>query len=65
MSMRWLIVFVVAFLIFNGLRGWLERMGLGRVPGDFLLRIGGREVYLPLASSVVLSLIALGVGWLF
>lgn len=65
MSMRWLIVFVVAFLIFNGLRGWLERMGLGRLPGDFLLRIGGREVYLPLASSVVLSLIALGVGWLF
>ncbi len=63
--MRWLIVFVVAFLIFNGLRGWLERMGLGRLPGDFLLRIGGREVYLPLASSVVLSLIALGVGWLF
>lgn len=63
--MRWLIVFVVAFLIFNGLRGWLERVGLGRLPGDFSLRIGGREVYLPLASSVVLSLIAMGVGWFF
>jgi Protein of unknown function (DUF2905) len=62
--MRWLIVFVVAFLIFNGLRGWLERMGLGKLPGDFSLRIGGREVYLPLASSVVLSLIAMAVGLL-
>ncbi len=63
--MRWLIVFVLAFLIFNGLRGWLERLGLGRLPGDFTLRIGGREVYLPLASCVVLSLIAMGVGLLF
>jgi hypothetical protein len=62
--MRWLIVFVLAFLIFNGLRAWLERLGLGKLPGDFSLRIGGREVYLPLASCVVLSLIAMGVGLL-
>ena len=63
--MRWLIVFVLAFLIFNGLRGWLERIGLGRLPGDFTIRVRGREIYLPLASSVLLSLIAMGVGLLF
>ena len=62
--MRWLLVFVLAFLLFSGLRSWLERMGLGRLPGDFTLRIGGREWYLPLASSVLLSLIAAGVSWL-
>jgi hypothetical protein len=62
---RWLIVFVLAFLIFNGLRGWLERVGLGRLPGDVTFRIGRREIYLPLASSVLLSLIAMGVGMLF
>jgi hypothetical protein len=62
--MRWLIVFLLAFLLFNGLRGWLERIGLGRLPGDFTVRIAGREVYLPLASSVLLSAIAAGVSWL-
>jgi hypothetical protein len=62
--MRWLIVFVLAFLLFNGLRGWLERIGLGRLPGDFNLRVRGREVYLPLTSSVLLSAIAAGVSWL-
>jgi len=62
--MRWLIVFVLAFLLFNGLRGWLERIGLGRLPGDFTLRIGGREIYLPLASSVLLSALAAGISWL-
>lgn len=62
--MRWLIVFVLAFLLFNGLRGWLERIGLGRLPGDFTLRIAGREIYLPLASSVLLSALAAGISWL-
>jgi Protein of unknown function (DUF2905) len=62
--MRWLLVFVLAFLVFNGLRGWLQRIGLGRLPGDFSFRFAGREWYLPLASSVVLSLIAMAIGWL-
>jgi len=62
--MRWLLVFVLAFLLFSGLRNWLERIGLGRLPGDFTLRIGGREWHLPLASSVLLSAIAAVVAWL-
>jgi TRAP-type uncharacterized transport system fused permease subunit len=62
--MRWLIVFLLAFVLFNGLRTWLERIGLGRLPGDFTVRIAGREVYLPLMSSVLLSAIAVGVSWL-
>jgi Protein of unknown function (DUF2905) len=61
---RWLIVFVLAFLIFSGLRGWLERIGLGKLPGDLHWRIGRREIYLPLASSLLLSLIAAGIGML-
>lgn len=60
--MRWLIVFLLAFLVFNWLRGWLERIGLGRLPGDFSFRLGGREWYVPLASSLLLSLIALAIG---
>ena len=36
--MRWLIVFIVAFVLFNGLVGWLHRFGLGRLPGDFSFR---------------------------
>ena len=62
--MRWLLVFVIAFLLFNGLQGWLRRIGLGRLPGDLRWRVGGREWYLPLASSLVLSLLAALVGML-
>jgi hypothetical protein len=60
--MRWLVVFLLAFLVFNGLRGWLTRIGLGRLPGDFSFRLRGREWYVPLASSLLLSLIAALIG---
>ncbi|WP_234638959.1 DUF2905 domain-containing protein [Delftia tsuruhatensis] len=55
---RWLLVIFLALLLFNGLHAWLERIGLGRLPGDFRFRIFGRVVFLPIASTVVLSLIA-------
>jgi hypothetical protein len=62
--MRWLLVFLLACLVFNGLRGWLAKVGLGRLPGDFSFRLGGREWYVPLASALILSLLAMGVGLL-
>jgi Protein of unknown function (DUF2905) len=62
--LRWLLVFVIAFVVFNALAGWLRRIGLGRLPGDFSFRWRGREVFVPLASSVLLSLLAAGIGLL-
>ncbi|MDZ7589145.1 MAG: DUF2905 family protein [Rubrivivax sp.] len=62
--MRWLLVFLLAFLVFNGLSAWLRRIGLGKLPGDFSFRLGGRDWYVPLASSLVLSLLAMGIGQL-
>jgi hypothetical protein len=60
--MRWLIVFLLAFLVFQGLAGWLRRIGLGRLPGDFSFRWRGRDYHLPIASSLVLSMIAMAIG---
>jgi hypothetical protein len=60
--MRWLLVFLLASLVFSGLRGWLQRIGLGKLPGDLVLRWRGREFYLPIASSLVLSLLMMLIG---
>jgi hypothetical protein len=62
--MRWLLVFLLVFLIFNRVGGWLERFGLGRLPGDFRFTVMGRVIFIPLASSVVLSLMAAALMWL-
>jgi hypothetical protein len=61
---RWLLVFLLASLVFSGLRGWLQKIGLGRLPGDITFRVRGRELYLPLASSLLLSALAGLIGLL-
>ena len=63
--MRWLLVFLLAFVLFQGLSGWLRRIGLGRLPGDFSFRWRGREFQVPLASSLLLSLLAMLIGLMF
>jgi Protein of unknown function (DUF2905) len=63
--LRWLLVIFLALLIFSGFRPWLEKLGMGRLPGDFRFRMFGREIFIPLASSVLLSFIALLIGQLF
>ena len=60
--MRWLIVFLLACLLFNGLRGWLHKIGLGKLPGDFSFRLRGREWFVPLTSSLVLSVLMMLIG---
>jgi Protein of unknown function (DUF2905) len=62
---RWLIVIFLALLIFNGLHRWLEKIGLGKLPGDFRFRLFGREFFIPLTSSVLLSFLALLIAQAF
>ena len=61
--MRWLLVFLLAL---PGLQrpapAGCARIGLGRLPGDFSFRWRGREWHLPLASSLLLSLLAMAIG---
>ena len=62
---RWLIVTILALIVFSGLQPWLRRMGFGRLPGDLHFRRVGREWHLPIASTLLLSLIAAGIAkWL-
>jgi hypothetical protein len=62
---RWLIVIFLSLLIFIGLHRWLEKIGLGRLPGDFRFKLFGREFFVPLTSSVLLSFVALLIGQFF
>ena len=63
--MRWLLVFLLASIFFNVLHGWLRKIGLGKLPVDFSVSLRGREWHVPLASSVVLSVLAMLIGLMF
>lgn len=60
--MRWFLVMLLALLLFNRLQEWLLKIGLGRLPGDFRFRLFGKEWFLPIASSLLLGLVAMGIG---
>jgi hypothetical protein len=52
---RWLIVVFIALLLINSLTPWLQKLGFGKLPGDFRFRLFGREWFFPLASTLILS----------
>ncbi len=55
--LRWLIVIVLALLLVNGLSALLQKIGLGQLPGDFRFHAFGRDWFIPLASTVLLSFV--------
>jgi hypothetical protein len=52
---RWFVVVFLALLLINAITPWLQRIGFGKLPGDFRFRWLGREWFVPVASTVVLS----------
>ena len=55
--LRWVIVTFLALLLISWVRPWLDKMGLGKLPGDFHFRLFGREWFIPLTSTLLLSFI--------
>ena len=55
---RWLIVIFLALVLISGISPWLQKLGFGRLPGDFRFRLFGREWFIPLTSTLLLSLVA-------
>lgn len=44
---------------------WLSKLGLGRLPGDFLVERGSSRFYFPLATCVLISVVLSALLWLF
>lgn len=60
------LIFLAAVLLVLGLVWpWLARSGLGRLPGDILIERGNTKIYLPLTSSLVVSLVVSLILYLF
>jgi hypothetical protein len=55
---RWMIVIFLALLLISWFTPLLHRLGFGRLPGDFRFKLFGREWNIPLATTIVLSLLA-------
>jgi hypothetical protein len=55
---RWLLVIFLALLLINWLSPLLGKLGFGKLPGDFRFKLFGREWFIPLTTTVMLSVVA-------
>jgi hypothetical protein len=65
MVQRVLITLGVVLLVLGLLWPWLQKMGLGRLPGDLVIEREKFRLYFPLATSIIVSLIVTLILWLF
>ncbi len=54
---RWLLVVFFSLLLINSVTPWLQKLGFGRLPGDIRFRLFGREIFIPLTSTIILSVV--------
>lgn len=60
--MRFLVTLFLGLVVLTALQPWLQRLGIGRLPGDLRFRIGKREYLLPFASTLLLTLLVFLIG---
>jgi hypothetical protein len=61
---RWMIVIFLALVLISWVTPFLQKLGLGKLPGDFRFRAFGREWFIPFTTTIVLSFLVSLIGQL-
>jgi len=56
--LRWIIVVFLALMLISWFTPLLQRLGFGKLPGDFRFKLFGREWFIPLTTTLLLSMAA-------
>ena len=62
---RFLITLGIVLVVVGLLWPWLQRLGLGRLPGDIVVEREHSRFYFPLTTSILLSILLSLLFWLF
>ncbi len=62
---RTLIIIGMVLVILGILWPWLQKSGLGRLPGDIAIERDNFHFYFPLTTSIIVSIIITLLFWLF
>ncbi|MCT7374177.1 DUF2905 domain-containing protein [Chelativorans salis] len=61
---RLLITLGIVLLVAGLLWPWLQKLGLGRLPGDIIIERDGFRLYIPLMTSLLISVLLSLIFWL-
>ena len=62
---RLLITIGVLLMILGLIWPWLQKLGLGRLPGDVAVERDNFQFYFPVMTSIIVSLVLTLLFWLF
>ena len=61
---RLLVTLGIVLVLVGLLWPWLQRLGLGRLPGDIAIERDNFRFYFPITTSIIISLIITLILWL-
>jgi hypothetical protein len=64
MIARWLIILGIVLIVVGVLWPWLSKLGLGRLPGDIVIEPDNFTFYLPITTSILVSVLLSVILWL-
>jgi hypothetical protein len=59
----WLIIVGIVLIALGALWPLITRLGLGRLPGDIVIRRPGFVFYLPITTSIIVSIVLSLILW--
>lgn len=60
---RWLIILGVVLIMAGLLWPWVTKLGLGRLPGDIVIERESFRLYLPITTSILISVVLSLILW--
>lgn len=64
MIQKWLITLGIALVVVGLAWPWLAKLGLGKLPGDIVVKRDDFSFYFPITTSILVSLVVALILWL-
>jgi len=61
---RWLVTIGLVLVVVGLLWPWLRELGLGRLPGDIVIERGNADIYFPIVTCIIVSVVLSLILWL-
>ena len=62
---RWLVILGIVLVATGLLWPWLSKLGLGRLPGDIVVERENFTLYVPITTSILVSIVLSLILWFF
>lgn len=60
--MRWILTIFIGLCVLTSAIPWLQKLGIGKLPGDLNFSVFGRKIQIPIASTVLIAVVLMLIG---